>query len=764
MVFNKAKRILNQPIRQVFSLEWPFASNMHGTCYRVAADKTKDTSGEMKLVWVTRRPLQSEEQRGFFAHVQALRGSGVCSELTYGVDAAGLGYVAIRCEFPQKLDFDKPSALELRRRFLLGVLEVEKLHASGVALGTLTHESFIIERNNKVRCIEVLGGIEVSTFSEAPVETRIYFPLDGVTSGWPSQELDVRCLAIIGMKLFGAQFPPSGIVVDEFPSYLERMTPEAPVWVGEVLEKIVRQPERVLYKDASALLGAILGSEKSAERRGQQGIARGGSDTERDGLSLDELVQVLYRRSPQSSATRVRRLLRSPTRKVCAQVVAVCGCVGLVTAGYSWLQEARRSAQSHTPGAGIDLALGAFSLGGDAGSGSNPAGSKEQEEAFDDARAQGLSSLVALVRAGDGAAEDNVVRALRESALEMLSTKLNAEERGRRLIEFEGQSPEIATRFAAALVVNFPELESVVREILLRGVRRLLPEGVAHGIDQFSTCALVLAVDLRDEVAVPSDARFGTQLSDAELQWLLSFHAKKRSAKVKSIAEIAVARELVSWPNRIFLEFIGGADVASSPPYEALLRGALGQLSVLDISQISSWHSPLGERSLYAALVSAKDPDTVRGALNGLIGTPMSAEPAVAPLIDVLRRDDVVDVLAHACVIGAIGLVRDMPSEVLASFLSSEALTKLSPPALAVLVEQGSSELIQRVLAVAGGAIHPDTLIGVLEHEDPAVRKALIPHLKNLPLASSRARVQKIYSLERDPAVVELYRNELGME
>lgn len=81
-----------------------------------------------------------------------------------------------------------------------------------------------------------------------------------------------------------------------------------------------------------------------------------------------------------------------------------------------------------------------------------------------------------------------------------------------------------------------------------------------------------------------------------------------------------------------------------------------------------------------------------------------------------------------------------------------------------MLVEQGSSELIQRVLDAAGAAVHPDNLIGVLEHEDPAVRKAVIPRLKNLPLASSRARVQKMYSLERDPAVLELYRNELGIE
>lgn len=759
MFFKRAKQLLDQPIRQVFSLEWPFAVNVHGTCYRVAADK----SSQMQLVWVTRRALQPAEQGRFFAHVEALRKTGLYDDLTYGADTAGLGYVAINCDSPQKLDFDRPSAPQLRRRFLLGVLEVEKLHACGVALGTLTHESFVLEKKNTVRCIEVLGGIEPDNFNEAPVETRIYLPVNGSDSCWPSKELDVRCLAIIAMKLFGAQFPPSGIVVDELSSYLERMTPEAPTWVGEVLLKIVSQPDRTLYKDASALVGAISGSEKGAERRGRQGSARGSTGSENDGLSLDELVRLLNRKPPQSTATRVRKFLSRPTRQACAQVVAVCGFAALVFVGYSWVQEARESARNRPARAAIDLSLAAGLAVDRAKPVSESSDPKEWKDILDDAGDRGHTSLVALFRGG----LETSVRApgaLREFALEMLRADMSVEDCGRRLIEFERHSPDVAIRLAAALAVDLPETESVVRETLLRGVKRLLPEGSANGIDRLSTCALALAVDLRGEVALPADSDISTQLSDVELLWLLSFHAKKRSAKIKSIAEIAFARELVPWPQRIFLEFMGRADVASTPPYEALLRGSVGQLIAPDIVQFSSWRSPLGERSLYAVLVSSKDPATVRGALDGLIGTPMSAEQAVAPLIDALRRGEGVDVLGHARLIGAIGLVRDLPREVSASFMTAEALGALSQPALAVLVEQGSSELMQRVLGAAGGVIHPDTLIGALEHEDPAVRKAVIPLLKNLPLASSRARVREIYSLERDPAVVELYRNELGME
>jgi hypothetical protein len=725
-----------------------------------------DKSGAVSLVWITRQAFKSAEQKLFFTHVKTLSKTGVFGELSYGVDPAGMGYVTLESESPKKLDFDKPDVSEMRRRFVESVLAVEKLHAAGIVLGTLTHDSFIIEQNNRVRCIEVFGRCGLEATSEVPLEMRIYQPPAGTESRWPSTDLDVRSLAIAGLRLFGAQFPPSGIVTSDFSTYLTRIPREAPAWVSQVLEKIVSQPDRILYRDASELLGVIVGTERAAKQKRLQGDASAASG-EDSGVSLDEMVRLIHRKPAHSRVNRLSRIFDRATRRVMLQFLVVCGCGALAFAAYGWFQEARESEKGRDSIPAIDESSIKESVGGITGPQKSVSGAVDESQPgsaklVEDTAGQDFGALTELLRAGL-ASVAGVPKGMRELIHELRNVALSDSDRRQKLIEKEESSPEVVARVAAATALDRPEMEESLREILIRGVQRLVPGLPTEDLQKVSIPALIFAIDLRDELPMPAQATFAARISKDELWWLLSLHAKKRAIKITKTAEVAIASAIASWPQRIFLELIKRSDSSTNPPYEGLVRAAREGPTVGDVEDFGAWYSPLGELALYGVLVSSQDRDRLQGAIEGLLGTPMSSERAMASFIEALRTNESTVIVEYSRLIGAIGLNRELPADVFAGFFTREALSKLNSAAQRVLIEKSSSGIVQSFLGTAGADIHPDTLIMLLEHEDPEVRKAVIPLLKNLPLASSRDRVQKMYSLERDQSVVQLYQQELGM-
>jgi hypothetical protein len=368
----------------------------------------------------------------------------------------------------------------------------------------------------------------------------------------------------------------------------------------------------------------------------------------------------------------------------------------------------------------------------------------------EDTAGQDFGALTELLRAGL-ASVAGVPKGMRELIHELRNVALSDSDRRQKLIEKEESSPEVVARVAAATALDRPEMEESLREILIRGVQKV------------SIPALIFAIDLRDELPMPAQATFAARISKDELWWLLSLHAKKRAIKITKTAEVAIASAIASWPQRIFLELIKRSDSSTNPPYEGLVRAAREGPTVGDVEDFGAWYSPLGELALYGVLVSSQDRDRLQGAIEGLLGTPMSSERAMASFIEALRTNESTVIVEYSRLIGAIGLNRELPADVFAGFFTREALSKLNSAAQRVLIEKSSSGIVQSFLGTAGADIHPDTLIMLLEHEDPEVRKAVIPLLKNLPLASSRDRVQKMYSLERDQSVVQLYQQELGM-
>jgi hypothetical protein len=62
---------------------------------------------------------------------------------------------------------------------------------------------------------------------------------------------------------------------------------------------------------------------------------------------------------------------------------------------------------------------------------------------------------------------------------------------------------------------------------------------------------------------------------------------------------------------------------------------------------------------------------------------------------------------------------------------------------------------------VYGESIHPETLLPLLSRPEPRMRKAAIPFLKGVRIASSKALIQERYAAEQDPEVRKVYQTEL---
>jgi hypothetical protein len=146
--------------------------------------------------------------------------------------------------------------------------------------------------------------------------------------------------------------------------------------------------------------------------------------------------------------------------------------------------------------------------------------------------------------------------------------------------------------------------------------------------------------------------------------------------------------------------------------------------------------------------------------LDALLNKP-HANPVVSPLIDAIRSYDESALVEFATVIGAAGLSEDVPPEMWEDYLKQLRGSQLLSPVSRVVFSHGGTQFIRGFLGRFGRELNPDLVLPLLQHPDALVRKAVIPLLKNLPLASSRAALESARRNERDAEVLEAYRREL---
>jgi hypothetical protein len=170
--------------------------------------------------------------------------------------------------------------------------------------------------------------------------------------------------------------------------------------------------------------------------------------------------------------------------------------------------------------------------------------------------------------------------------------------------------------------------------------------------------------------------------------------------------------------------------------------------------------APQSELALYVTLLSTREPKLVRMALDGLQTKPLLDELVVAVLAFLSSHAEDVDI-AYAAVVGTLGLRSGIAQETLSKGLASARDLPLAGDLAGILLRSNDARVVQAALSLFGTKVNPVLLLPLLEHNDPAIRMQTIPLVKELPLASSRETLQRLFAVEKDQQVRAVYEREI---
>ncbi|MFO0416675.1 MAG: hypothetical protein ACK5Y6_05240 [Pseudomonadota bacterium] len=764
-MFGKNRHRLDQKVEQLWSLDGKVGAILRGDCYRARA------VGDNSPVFIslTRKPLDDQEFKGLVDHVKGLGaalGSGASS---FGVDSEGTGFVVLDGGGRKRLDFDQPSTEVARKRFLGALVRLSQVHAAGEVCGGLAMSDFVVDHQDNVIFHGYLGGYSVGDGADVPLEAQRYLLPDrqarlDVDPG----VRDLYSLAVLGLELFGAEFPAEAIQLSKLDEYLRSLKGDLPGWVDTILIPLVRQPGRGIYHSAEELVVAISMAEDQANA-----AKKGGAPAER--ISLEQLV--MLSRGARSRRKRSRferwsesRLIRAAA--MCGLAMLILNIGGVRLSKLIELREQIRSGAeaanadsvSEQPAAKVDVRGSYNALVTDLESASEGAEAKEAwTKIFKAARDSGNESSVRVIEAEIKRGK-SLARGDSGVLARLLDPALSEDERNRLFSEYTKQNRDASLRIVLGYIAQDPSARERYRGVLLDLAGSLRGAEPKPDFNRFSTAGLVMALDDEGSASREVVSKGVAEISDEELWWLLSHHSRRRVKTVASVAKAGLDKGIARWPSRVFLQELSGLDLLSGAPFEALARGARGELGVSDVAAINAWYDPRALRALYGVLLSA---DT----------TPAGAEARVAALKSLVTKPDRNSMVELALertrteggevpevfskMIGALGLADLLPQEVIEGAFTTVAR---EPAAIAVvnsIATIQSPTVLRAALKVFGGSINPSLLLPLLDNPDLDVRKEVIPWLRDLPLASDRVLVRDKYQLERDQDVRGVYEREL---
>ncbi len=757
----KEQNLQPQSVKELWNIDWKIGSVLQGDCYRAVGVQDKDDV----VIWVSRDGLSQANQELFLSHVEGLLSVREWVEVDYGIDADSRAFVVLGQASTKSIDFDAPSSITLRNRFLMSVVLIAQLHEAGVACGNITLGSFVVDSLSKVQFVGFLGGYAGQVTSSVPLDMRACLVPEEEPSATPSVAADAYSLAVMGLALYGAQFPPTTIDVKHIDEYLEKVRPDAPPWVLSVLATIVRESSRKLCRDANDMLRLIAAKDADylvslREKRGKDS-----SDIEDEKpLSLDE-IRELFITAEQLRKRRIDSILQSKiVRRAVAGVVGVAGIVfiavqaaevrDLIPQASSLKRTDKAGRQAMTEVAGALVMLRGMEA--PQGAGSSASRNKVNEESPAGGSA-GLSGA-------EGNAEPEPPKKIRIEPDNVLlahvsSGAISVQDREAVLSLYPQVDDQSKVLLALAFIRAGGEAEKLFRGILEKQVQ---PSVLANPSTppQLSTDALFLAAEMRlSRDAVTLWGR-EDRLSEQEVLWLGQSYAKKRSPAFPYLAKVIVERDLVSWPHSIFLEVAAQAEDSRAVPYEALFRSAREGATNADTSVITAWSDPLSTRALLAVLASSKDPEVADSALNGIMTKP-GLDDVLRAVLEALSAVESRSGARFAKLVSGVGLADSCPGGALEQGLEELRGDPSQEAVLGGLLAKAPPKVIGAVLRVYGRDIHPDTLIHLLDRPEAAIRKDVIPFLKEVRIASSKRRIREKYEMEQNSEVRVVFEAEL---
>jgi hypothetical protein len=752
---------LPQSVKEIWELDWKVGSVLHGDCHRATGVQDKDDV----MLWVSRGSVSPELQEDFCKHVERILSVRDWGEVDYGVDADRHAFVALGHASTKSIDFDAPGVIALRNRFLMCLAIIAQLHEAGVSCGNITPGSFVIDSLGKVSFIGLLGGYAEQITSSVPLDIRPCMPSGPASTGAPSVAADVYALAVMGLSLFGSQFPPTAIDIKHIDEYTEKVCKDAPPWVISVLATIVRESNRTLCRDAGDMLRLVAAKDTDYLASIRENSSKDSAQFEDDKpLSLEEIKE-LFITPEQLRKRRIESVLGSRLLKqvlLGCLVVAVGIFVAAEGLGVASLLPARSISHKggRSGGETVSEVAGALAMLRDVEL------AKGASLGASSATAQGtpISTDSAPVGPTEGGAElelpkkisieqDNVVLG------HIADGTISAQDRDAVLALYPDVDDKSRVLLATAFARAGGDLEMVFRAYLEKQLQRsaLLGKSAPAAL---STDALFLATEPRLALGQVRLWGRGDRLSNDELWWLAANYSKKRSPVFPFLAEVILDRGLVEWPKSVFLKVVLQTDDVSAVPYESLFRSAREGIALADANALIAWNDSNSTQALLAVMASGADPEIVDNVWTGLIHKP-GLEEVVRAVLQSLSAGERKSVAQFAELVGCLGLVESSPPGMIERKLGDLRAHPAREEVVITLLEKGSAQVIEALLRVYGRDIHPDTLIPLLDRPEAGIRRSVIPFLKEVRIASSKARIKERYDLEADVGVRSVFEAEL---
>jgi hypothetical protein len=729
-VFGKNRHRLDQKVEQLWSLDGKIGAILRGDCYR--ARKVDDNAPV--VISLTRQALTDQEAKGLVEHVKRLE-AVFGSASRFGVDSDVIGFVVLDGAGRKRLDFDQPPVEVARKRFLGALVRLSQMHAAGEACGGVTMSDFVVDHQDNVSFQGYLAGYSIGDGSGAPLEAQRYLLPDR------QARLDVEpgvrdlfSLAVLGLELFGAEFPAEAIDLSKLDEYLRCLKGDLPVWVDSILIPLVRQPGRGVYHSAEELVVAISMAEDQANA-----AKKGGAPAER--ISLEQLV--MLSRGARSRRRRGRFERWAQSRLV--RVAAMCGVAILILniggVRISKLRELSEGIKTQAdtanadpvpnqPVANIDVRASYNTLVTDLEGASEGAEAKEAwTKIFKSAREAGAESSVRIIESeikrGKALARDDSGVLAR-----LLDPTLAADDRDRLLLDYTKINRDASARVTLGYIAQDPNSRERYRSVLLELGGSLRGVEPKPDLSRFSTIGLVMTIDDEGSVSREVVSRGVAEVSEDELWWLLSYHSRRRTATVSSVAKAALDKGLAGWPRRVFLLELSGLDLSSGAPFEAFVRGARGELKLTDVAAINGWYDPRALRALYGVLLSD---DTTQAGIDMRVAALKSLDTKpdrnamVELAVERVRSESGVVPEIFSKMIGAFGLADILPQDAIEAAF---ATVGQEPTALAVINSIAAIDspiVLRAALRVFGDRINPSLLLPLLDNPDRDVRMEVLP-------------------------------------
>ncbi len=769
----KGKRIdLSAPLDQYLSCESRISATFSAQAFKAVEKKSRNSVG----LWISREPLSVEAELRFTAHAaEFLERAPSFNSASYGLDTNRHGFIVFGLPMGRHISEGALDGSELERRYFGCVRAIEAIHNRGLCCGDISLESFLLGREGEVLFIAGLGLLSDSEEllkqgGDELLELRAYQAPEQRVGGQESAKVDVYALAALGYRLFsGSPLIQAGLGIQ--PGNEQEIAPilGAPAWINLLLPSILNSPVDNRPANASELMEAIVKAREISLEFAQQG-GRAGRDTKNARFEIGG-ARVLdgARRAVQ------RRFIdrRALCAIGCVSIIALLGLGFSNISKYSWVS--RLNSGLPRPGQASDLSpafterIGALVLSDDPLAHESLA--KALKEADSDSqrsliidgmlvrsRRLGLFRSADLVRSWlDGKEQQALIQQEGALALKLLNPALPRKNRTALLHNAYAQEPQGALQLAAALGLDLGEYEEF-KGIFITAAKD--HAGISDA-EQHGALALLITLPQVRVRYLPDILELKDSISSADTLWLLEKLGQQRSAELRTIATISIAKGAVSGPRLVFVEALRNGVGLSPRESSVLIAAARGSISRSTVSALAASYSVEAGKALMATMILAEDDGVQQSAYEALIATAIN-DPYLRGVRDFVR--DRPQRERYTKLVATIGLSSYLSEK---DFTNGFEVLKIRPVdqgLVAVLINQGPARVVFEVITQLGDRLKSGVFLDLLKHPAKEVRIKALQRLVGNNNVIAIMLIKQYYEEELDLDVRAQYERNLAQD